>query len=440
MPAVEFPRSVLDDRPWPKEDGPLPLPIQYEVTPVPYQPARVTPLPTIDGTPPPPPWVASETARSEGEAVRTAWVPALRGAINQPAAAMGAALLLEQPAARGGALAWLDIFPDAAAIGLLPTVLGKPSRWQLLAQVALAAVARRHPERVRAVAQAQGATAPGWVERLLDTGPVDLRDWYTVPPPPRWADPDALPVPRWGDQTPLSAPQVLSLITRLRRSRLRDPYLYLDAVRDACDPSSLDTFSAAVLSGWIDADCPKDGVWAAEQVAFFGGPKVAAALAARRGACPPAVTGALVEVDIPEVPAEERPATTPARSVAARSAPFAPRPFGVSAEERDFGFRRFNGRTLRPGAAATLRAAGWQYGPERLEHGDGTTELLVCSPQGAEVVIELSSGAFLFRRRSTGQVLGRVRLPGFPPMPWPAEVVSWLDARLTELEDALEPE
>lgn len=433
--------QLLAEAPWPSRYVPPPVRVEYDVPMLDYRrDAPGGPMPESPAVAPAPGWVGGPAARTAASAFVARWGPVLPALGDEPAAAPTVALLLEHPQARPAALAWLERWPEAAAIGLLPTVMGRPDRRQLLAQVALAHVLAGHPELVRVRAAEQGATAPAWIERLARRGPQDCRDWNRVRPSPPWA---IAPPVLLTDGNAMSAAQMKSFFARVRLSRRDDPYLHLDVVRDACSAASLDRFSAALLGAWIDAGAPEDAPWAAEQIAFWGGEAVAEAIGQRRAAltgrsgaklrvqvqaqlepvAPPAVAEALAAL---------RPAATPRPSSGPRVA------FALTAAERDFGFKRFDGRSLRPDAGSTLVRLGWSLG-HAWDDDLGSNEVEVEGPGGAQVVVELREGLFPFRRRAAqgALVLGRVGLPGIPPLPLPPDVAEWLDARLGELVSVL---
>ncbi len=171
---------------------------------------------------------------------------------------------------------------------------------------ALAPLAARDDKRLAVVLAARGADAravallekdpeaAAWVARVREGEAKKQLDAVpeAVAPLPAFFDPSALPRPTLRGGTALPDDAVRALGEMLRFSPLKNPYVGVAQVQEACDAESLDAFVLALFERWREAgEDPRD-VWALEACGKIGGDASAREMATRvrswaRGADPP---------------------------------------------------------------------------------------------------------------------------------------------------------
>ncbi len=165
---------------------------------------------------------------------------------------------------------WLGRFANAAAIGLLPTVLGPSGRDQATAAAALlSTVAQGRTKAIRRAAALFGEEAAKATDAWLAVAP-----FYAVPTHavrlPAYADVTLMPriALRSGAFVP---PRAATLIAEMMYfSEPDSPYVGLDQVKVACDPRSLDAWLLALMHAWCDAGAAPAGAWVLSGMARLG--------------------------------------------------------------------------------------------------------------------------------------------------------------------------
>ncbi len=184
------------------------------------------------------------------------------------------ALLCALWVSRGTALAapgraWLSAHPEAAAVGLIPSVLGEPGKERAAAESALRIVQANDEGAVAAACARYGEAVARDVRAIVETPPI----WSfpaKVPKLPKWWSASALPEVRLRDGTPLGEDAIDAIGTMLRFTSIELPYPGLADVRDACDPRSLDELAWGIVELWVGAGASANAYWALYAVAHLG--------------------------------------------------------------------------------------------------------------------------------------------------------------------------
>jgi hypothetical protein len=216
--------------------------------------------------------------------------PALAGtfaAVESPrvAPAMAHALSLKQ--SRAVAALWLNRFPEAAAIGLVPVAVGETGKPRERAAAALRTLAAAHAKVVRGVAARYGMEAARAVEEILSDDGTDTP--VRAPVMPAFWAAAGLPRPTLGAGTralPVDAVENLGRLLAL--SSLEKPHPGLVAVRASCDAPSLAAFAWALFEQWMAAGAPMDEAWAFVALGLLGDDAAARRLAPLIRQWPPA--------------------------------------------------------------------------------------------------------------------------------------------------------
>jgi len=183
---------------------------------------------------------------------------------------------LSGKAARAHAERWLEAFPEAAAIGLVPLALvKKPARTRREAEHALRWLAARgHEALITEVAARYGDEAAVGIAAALAQDPRELLP-KRLPKMPDFWTPAVFPRPRLASGTALPEAAVEAIGVMLAISTPEAPYVGLDDVREACDPGSLERFAWALFNAWRLAGAPPKESWAFEALGTFGGDETA---------------------------------------------------------------------------------------------------------------------------------------------------------------------
>ena len=165
---------------------------------------------------------------------------------------------------------WLQSYPQAAALGLIPVAVGPTGKTRDAASQALRYVASRgHRGVIEQAADRYGAREA--VAQVLDYDTLQEVP-SKLPVRPAWLNPAALPRPvlKNGKAVPVEP-----LLTMLRFSPLDPPYPGIEQVAEACTPGSLEDFSWALFQAWLHAGANSKEAWAYHALAHLGGDQVA---------------------------------------------------------------------------------------------------------------------------------------------------------------------
>jgi predicted DNA-binding WGR domain protein len=169
-----------------------------------------------------------------------------------------------------GASSWLRAHPEAAAVGLIPTAVGKPTRARDAAEQALRWLAKEgHESIVIDVAMRYGDAAKDAVRAVLDFDALDIHP-SKMPAAPSFADAQALPrlVLENGKSLPPSAMQ--HVLTMLQISSLEVPYAGIEVINAITTRPSRETFAWELFSTWIVAGAPSKESWAFTAMGLLG--------------------------------------------------------------------------------------------------------------------------------------------------------------------------
>jgi predicted DNA-binding WGR domain protein len=181
---------------------------------------------------------------------------------------------------RAPAQRWLLAHPQAAAVGVLPLALGKPSKERDSA----AAVVRLlrdsgHETLLRDVAKRYGTAAEHGLDALLEFDPLDLYP-SKLPKLPAFWTPGAFARPLLKDGgAALPLPAVEHLGTMLAISTPDAPYAGLALVKEAATPPSLAAFAWDLFCAWSMAGSPSKEQWAFNALGILGDDECARRLA-----------------------------------------------------------------------------------------------------------------------------------------------------------------
>lgn len=183
--------------------------------------------------------------------------------------------------ARDVADAWLNAFPGLAAVGLIPSAVGKLCATRMEAGRMLRMLAKRgHAGVIREAATLYGSGVADVVNDVMNLDPLlDCPD-----SPPKLGDflsVEALPRPRLAKSPdkvlPLGA--VEAICEMLAFTSEEFPYAGLTVVREACEPASLSELAWAIFSAWLTAGGSLRTPWPMSALAEIGGDAAARKLA-----------------------------------------------------------------------------------------------------------------------------------------------------------------
>jgi hypothetical protein len=169
--------------------------------------------------------------------------------------------------ARRDAKSWLSLFPEEAALGLIPTALSKGGE---NARMALRVTAQAgHEDVITAVADRYGAEARAQVDVLLAFDPLqDLPK--KLAKLPKWLEPGLLPAPELKTGGALPPEALATLCTMLSFSPVDPPYAGIEQIHEACTEDSLEEFAWDLFQLWRAADGAGKTDWCMMSLAFFG--------------------------------------------------------------------------------------------------------------------------------------------------------------------------
>jgi predicted DNA-binding WGR domain protein len=180
------------------------------------------------------------------------------------------ARMLASKAQRRNAQRWIRRFPQHGAAGLLPVALGALGKERNQAEKALRFLASSgSTELVREIAEAAGVAQE--LVLVLEQDPA--MDFPTRRPSlPEWLDVAELPpVQVKGGHGQLSPDAFGQLLIILAFSRIEEPYVGLEEVREICTPESLDLLAWSLFEQWNDALCPSAQDWPFGAIGLIGG-------------------------------------------------------------------------------------------------------------------------------------------------------------------------
>ncbi|MDL4776800.1 DUF4132 domain-containing protein [Actinomadura xylanilytica] len=227
------------------------------------------------------PWVGSVLGRYGTDAIPLALsaarvAPAACGKLLGPClsadvAALAAALLAKK-AGRRPAVAWLGRHGVAAARYLFAPALGKAGKDRRNAEAALHVIASDTGiGPVVAEARAAGDEVGDAIEALLNADPLEKLP-SKIPVPGEWAAVGALPqILLRGRERALPAEAAGHVVTMLAISKQGEVYAGVEAVREMCDPRSLEDFAWELFERWELHGSPVPDGWALAQLGWLGG-------------------------------------------------------------------------------------------------------------------------------------------------------------------------
>jgi hypothetical protein len=172
--------------------------------------------------------------------------------------------------ARGLGRQWLLAHPEAAAAGLVPRALGRPSKDRDAAETALRLLAENGQRvLVLEVAARWSPEAASAVEAVLDFDPLDLFPSRVPRLPELWSA-AAFHRPLLKNGRALPLPAVEAIGTMLAFSPPQAPYAGLAHVREACTADSLAAFAWDLFAAWLVAGAPPKEDWAFRALGTFG--------------------------------------------------------------------------------------------------------------------------------------------------------------------------
>ncbi|HEY1956874.1 MAG TPA: DUF4132 domain-containing protein [Polyangiaceae bacterium] len=189
------------------------------------------------------------------------WVTALLRVDSPRSALMTARLYARRRIARKRAREWLLAHDEAAAAGLLPTVLGRESRSRRVALRAMRMLVHERPAVVDAIAARHGSAVHEATRALLFGDPLARLDARARPP--RWLRIDSLPLLRTREGRPLPREAAKNLVDVLRGREQEAPYAGVEILRRELDLASFADFAWALFSVWTLHGAPRTHVWMA---------------------------------------------------------------------------------------------------------------------------------------------------------------------------------
>ena len=199
----------------------------------------------------------------------------LEAAVSPRVAPIMAHVLTRLRKTRRVAERWLVRHPRAAALGLLPELVGKGSDAKARAHAARALrflAARGKADVLAEVAARYGAPCAGALAEALTND--TLADSAPTRPPvlPSWLAVGSLPRPRLSGAPTRSLPLVAvqSLCEMLAFTDPEEPYEGLEQVRETCDAVSLGELGWGIFEAWCLAGNPMDEKWAFFAIGHLG--------------------------------------------------------------------------------------------------------------------------------------------------------------------------
>jgi hypothetical protein len=166
---------------------------------------------------------------------------------------------------------WLGRCAHAAAVGLLPLVLGPSGREQATASAALLSVVEQgRVKAVRKQAARFGEAAVRATEEWLGSAPLLAGVPTHTPRLPAYADVTLMPRIALRNGHLLPTRIAAFVVEMMYFSDPEAPYAGLDQVSAACDPRTLDAWLSALMHAWEDAGASPAGAWVLAGMARLG--------------------------------------------------------------------------------------------------------------------------------------------------------------------------
>lgn len=198
--------------------------------------------------------------------------------VESPRVALFAARGAQRKPYRKMAHAYLDRFPEACAVGLVPVAFGEASKDQRAAEDALRFLVQKgHERKLRDVAARYGATAAAEMEAFLARDPLSVLDLKGKLPD--FVRIDELPRLRTKKGQVLGAAATEAILDALRGSALDPAYPGLAVLKDELDPASLADLAWALTTSWNLAGAKLIHAWVPNALAHFGDENTARKLA-----------------------------------------------------------------------------------------------------------------------------------------------------------------
>ncbi|MBT9583491.1 DUF4132 domain-containing protein [bacterium] len=197
--------------------------------------------------------------------------------VEAPRVAPVMALGLAGQKSRKLARSWLQRFPRAALLGLIPAAVGTVGKGRDLAEDALRWMGTWLPRAEIEIIGDELAVSAA-LQEVLDFDPVQLVP-AKLPKLPGYLDATALPRPVLVNHLALPLAATRHLLTMLSFSPMDPPYAGLEVVKAACTPESLEEFAWETYSLWHAAGGPARDKWAFQALAHLGGDESARRLA-----------------------------------------------------------------------------------------------------------------------------------------------------------------
>ncbi|GAB4207062.1 MAG: hypothetical protein OHK0013_24340 [Sandaracinaceae bacterium] len=164
-------------------------------------------------------------------------------------------------AERAASVAWLRKNPDAAALGLIPALLGEDDAEADVAERALRLVVRAgHRDVIDAAASRYGADAATDVAAILDCSPYE-RVPLKMPTKAKWATPERLGRLELAGGGALSDAQTANLVQMLQISEIGEPYQGAADAMAILTEASKERFAKALFDEYLLAGSPPSHEW-----------------------------------------------------------------------------------------------------------------------------------------------------------------------------------
>ncbi|MFC1851996.1 DUF4132 domain-containing protein, partial [candidate division CSSED10-310 bacterium] len=193
--------------------------------------------------------------------------------VRSPAVAPVMARVLDKKKSAPISLQWFARYPEEAAIGLLPLVVGPQNKARHFAERAVRILdSQGHRDLLRQAAVRYGKEVEDALEHILQVDPLLIFP-AKLPRMPDFWDPQALPQILLKGRPkclPISAIEHIGMMLAFSEIP-ENHYAGLDDVIEYCDPDSLEKFAWALFVSWMQNGAPSNARWAMQSLAFFGG-------------------------------------------------------------------------------------------------------------------------------------------------------------------------
>lgn len=188
-----------------------------------------------------------------------------------PSVAPFMAACLEKKKASALAQSWFELYPEAAAVGLIPLAVGPHGKQRDLNEQALR---RLPPDIVRSTAKRYGKKVEAAVEEILSQDPLLLFP-KKLPSLPDFAQAGSLPPLLTRDGSALPDSAVEEFLTMLAFSSPDQPYAGIERLRTELKEDSLEQFCWELFQAWLRAGAESKQQWAFLALAHYGGDEAA---------------------------------------------------------------------------------------------------------------------------------------------------------------------